>query len=222
MRFERMESLVGDITKLTNSRVIVFGVGGVGGQVCEALVRGGVGAITFCDGDTVAENNTNRQIVALTSTVGKYKAEVMKERAQDINPNGNFRAENRFLTPDNIDSFSLGDYDYVADCIDNVTAKLALAEYAEKHGIKLISCMGAGNKLDPTAFKIADIFDTKVCPLCRVMRTELRKRGVKKLKVVYSEEEPVVKKRTPSSISFVPPAAGLLLASEIIKEVLRT
>lgn len=215
-----MESLVGDITKLKNSRVIVFGVGGVGGQVCEALVRGGVGAVTFCDGDTVAENNINRQIVALSSTVGKYKAEVMKERAQDINPNGNFCAENRFLTPDNIDSFSLADYDYVADCIDNVTAKLALAEYAEKHGIKLISCMGAGNKLDPTAFKIADIFDTKVCPLCRVVRTELRKRGVKKLKVVYSEEEPVVKTRTPSSISFVPPAAGLLLASVIIKDIM--
>lgn len=219
-RFCRTEGLVGDISRLAGSKVIVFGVGGVGGHACEALVRAGVGSVTFCDGDSVAESNINRQAVAFYSTIGKNKAEIMKKIAEDINPDGKFFAESRFLTPENIDEFDLKSYDYIADCIDNVTAKIALAEYAEKNGVRLISCMGAGNKLDPSAFKVADVYDTKVCPLCRVMRGELKKRGIKKLKVVYSEEQPVKKSRVPCSISFVPSSAGLLIASTIIKELL--
>lgn len=219
-RFSRLTGLVGDITNLTKSKVIVFGVGGVGGHVCESLIRSGVGEITFCDGDVVAESNLNRQIVALYSTIGKNKAAVMKERAEDINPDGKFFAEERFLTPENVESFRLEEYDYIADCIDNVTAKLALAEYAEKKGIKIISCMSCGNKLNPSDFKVADIYDTKICPLCKVIRSQLRKRGVKSLTVVYSEEEPVVKTRTPNSISFVPASAGLLVSSVIIKDLL--
>lgn len=220
-RFSRLTGLVGDITNLTESKVIVFGVGGVGGHVCESLIRSGVGEITFCDGDVVAESNLNRQIVALYSTIGKNKAAVIKERAEDINPDGKFFAEERFLTPENVESFRLEEYNYIADCIDNVTAKLALAEYAEKKGIKIISCMSCGNKLNPSGFKVADIYDTKICPLCKVIRSQLRKRGVKSLTVVYSEEEPVVKTRTPSSISFVPASAGLLVSSVIIKDLLR-
>ena len=219
-RFSRLTGLVGDITNLTESKVIVFGVGGVGGHVCESLIRCGVGEITFCDGDVVAESNLNRQIVALYSTIGKNKAAVMKERAEDINPDGKFFVEERFLTPENVESFRLEEYDYIADCIDNVTAKLALAEYAEKKGIKIISCMSCGNKLNPSDFKVADIYDTKICPLCKVIRSQLRKRRVKSLTVVYSEEEPVVKTRTPSSISFVPASAGLLVSSVIIKDLL--
>ena len=180
-----------------------------------------MGEITFCDGDVVAESNLNRQVVALYSTIGKNKAAVMKERAEDINPDGKFFAEERFLTPENVESFRLEEYDYIADCIDNVTAKLALAEYAEKKGIKIISCMSCGNKLNPSGFKVADIYDTKTCPLCKVIRSQLRKRGVKSLTVVYSEEESVVKTRTPSSISFVPASAGLLVSSVIIKDLLR-
>lgn len=220
-RFCRLEGLVGDISKLTASSVIVFGVGGVGGYVCETLVRSGVGKVTFCDGDEVAESNLNRQIVALCSTVGRNKAAVMKERAEDINPDGSFFAEQRFLTPENIEEFRLQDYDYIVDCIDNVSAKIALAKYAEDKKIRLISCMSCGNKLDPSRFKVADIYNTRVCPLCKVMRSELRKRGVKGLTVVFSEEEPVVRTRTPNSIAFVPASAGLLVASVVIKELLR-
>ncbi len=222
MIFERTEGLLGDISALKNSKVIVFGVGGVGGYTCEILTRCGVGEIVFCDGDVVEESNVNRQIVALKSTVGKFKAEIMRERAQDINPDGIFRAENRYFTAENAETFDLKRYDYIADCIDDVKAKTILAKAAEDNGIKIISCMGTGNKLDPTALKISDIYETKICPLCKAMRSSLRKAGVKQLKTVYSEEEPLIKTATPMSVAFVPAAAGILMASAIVKELMAT
>ena len=220
MRFNRTEALIGNLSALKNARVIVLGIGGVGGHCAEALARCGIGEITLVDGDVVAESNINRQIVALSSTVGENKAEVMAERIRDINPDCAVTAEVRFITEENISEFSLEDYDYIADCIDTVTSKLALAEYAVKAGVKIISCMGAGNKLIPR-FEVADISKTSVCPLARVMRTELRKRGINHLKVVYSKEEPVIKKRVPASIAFVPSAAGLTMAGEIVKDILK-
>ena len=229
-RFSRTEMLIGNdaLVKLRNSRVAVFGIGGVGGYIAEALVRAGVGALDLIDNDTVSESNINRQIIALTSTVGMLKTEVMEKRLLDINPEAEIRCINRFVLPENIDEFNFSAYSYVADAIDTISGKLAIIEKAYSEGIPVISSMGTGNKLDPTKFEITDIYKTSVCPLARVMRYELKKRGVKKLKVLYSKEEPVKPsvaeinekgKAIPGSISFVPPAAGLIVASEIIKDL---
>ena len=216
------------LVKLRSSRVAVFGIGGVGGYIAYALVRAGVGALDLIDNDTVSESNINRQIIALTSTVGQLKTEVMKKRLLDINPEAEIRCINKFVLPENIYEFDFSAYSYVADAIDTVSGKLAIIEKAYSEGIPVISSMGTGNKLDPTKFEITDIYKTSVCPLARVMRYELKKRGVKKLKVLYSKEEPVKPsfaeinekgKAIPGSISFVPPAAGLIVASEIIKDL---
>ena len=216
--------------KLKNARVAVFGIGGVGGYVVEALARSGIGALDLIDRDKVAVSNINRQIAALHSTVGRYKADVAKERVLDINPKCEVRTYRTFFTPDTADEFDFGSYDYVVDAIDTVTCKIALIMRAQAAGTPVISCMGAGNKLDPTRFEVADIYKTSICPLARVMRKELKKRGVKKLKVVYSkeeamtpaaaEEEPEASRRQiPGSAAFVPSVAGLILAGEVIKDI---
>ena len=240
--FVRTGLIVGEegLDKLKNSKVMVFGVGGVGSFVVEALTRSGVGNIIIVDDDTVDISNLNRQIHATEETVGRIKVEVMKERILSINSNCNVTMHKTFILKDNIPEVIPDDVDYVVDAIDTVSAKIALAEYCESKGIKLISSMGTGNKLDPTMFKIADIYETKICPLAKVMRHELRKRGVKSLKVLYSEEVPqkpaqekpkttcnsdpnksIIKKRqVPGSISFVPPVAGMIIAGEVIKDLL--
>lgn len=226
--FKRSALMLGEeaIEKLSKCRVAVFGLGGVGGYVVEALARGGVGALDLIDGDKFSVTNINRQILALHTTIGEYKAEAAKRRVMDINPRICAVAHNIFFDKTTLSGFDFSSYDYVVDAIDNVTSKLLLAEECHKTGTPLISCMGTGNKLDPMAFKVADISQTSVCPLARVMRRELKKRGVEKLKVVYSEEEPKRHKgeegegRVPASVSFVPPAAGLLIASTVIKELL--
>lgn len=229
--FCRTELLIGEegIEKLKNSKVIVFGIGGVGSFVVEALTRAGVGNLILVDNDTICISNLNRQIHATQSTVGNIKVEAMKERVLSINPNCNVEAKQEFITADNIEEIIPSDIDYVVDAIDTVTSKLALAEYCYKNNIKLIASMGTGNKMDPTQFRVTDVFKTKVCPLAKVMRTELRKRGVKKLKVVYSEEIPMVpnkgkavpsqKRQTPGSISFVPPVAGMIIGGEVVKDL---
>lgn len=229
--FCRTELLIGEegIEKLHNSKVIVFGIGGVGSFVVEALTRAGVGNLILVDNDTICISNLNRQIHATQTTVGNVKVEAMKARVLSINPNCNVEAKQEFITADNIQEIIPEDIDYVVDAIDTVTSKLALAEYCYKNDIKLIASMGTGNKMDPTQFRVTDVFKTKVCPLAKVMRTELRKRGVKKLKVVYSEEIPMVpnkgravasqKRQTPGSISFVPPVAGMIIAGEVIKDL---
>lgn len=229
--FCRTELLIGEegIEKLNNSKVIVFGIGGVGSFVVEALTRAGVGNLILVDNDTICISNLNRQIHATQSKVGNIKVEAMKERVLSINPNCNVEAKQEFITADNIEEIIPSDIDYVVDAIDTVTSKLALAEYCYKNDIKLIASMGTGNKMDPTQFRVTDVFKTKVCPLAKVMRTELRKRGVKKLKVVYSEEIPMVpnkgravpsqKRQTPGSISFVPPVAGMIIGGEVIKDL---
>ena len=217
------------IEKLNNTRVAVFGVGGVGGYVCEALCRAGVGHIDIFDRDTVSLSNINRQIIALHSTVGRPKVEVMKERMLDINPDCEVGAYNVFYLPENADEFDLSGYDYIADAVDTVAAKLEIATCAYKLGIPVISAMGAGNKTDPTRFEVADINDTTVCPLARVMRRELKARGIKKYKVVYSKEEPrkigVIDRESgkaiPGSLSFVPSAMGLIMVSEIINNLIK-
>lgn len=216
------------VEKLNNSRVAVFGVGGVGGYVCEALVRSGVGHFDLIDKDVVSVSNINRQIIATTKTVGMYKTQVMKERMLDINPDVDVRVHNCFFLPENADEFLFSEYDYVVDAVDTVTAKIELVMRAQKEGVPIISSMGAGNKLDPAAFRVADIYKTNMCPLAKVMRRELKSRGVKKLKVVYSEEKPVDiekvienGKATPGSIAFVPSAAGLVLASEVVKDLIK-
>lgn len=228
--FSRTAYVFGEnsIEKLNNSRVAIFGVGGVGGYICEALCRAGVGHIDIFDRDTVSLSNINRQIIALHSTVGRPKVEVMKERILDINPECEINAYNVFYLPENADEFDLSAYNYIADAVDTVAAKLEIAERAYKLGIPVISAMGAGNKTDPTRFEVADINDTSVCPLARVMRRELKNRGIKKYKVVYSKEEPRKSgvtdpesgKAIPGSLSFVPSAMGLIMAGEIIKEIL--
>ncbi len=232
----RTVALIGTdaMKKLASSRVAVFGLGGVGGHAAEALVRAGIGKIALIDNDTVSVSNINRQIIATHDTVGKYKTEVMRERILSINPACRVDIFNTFVTKDNISSFDLDKYDYIIDAIDTVSAKIALAEICDRGGIRLISSMGTGNKLSPTAIEVSDIYNTSVCPLARAMRSELKKRGVRALKVVYSKEtprEPVrldvdegqLKKsdgrRSPASISFVPPAAGLIIASEVIREL---
>ncbi len=221
--FSRTERLIGNdgLLKLQNSNIIIFGLGGVGSYTAEALARSGIGKMTVVDKDTVDITNINRQLYALHSTVGKPKAEVAKARILDINPECEITAIQKMYLPENSEEFNLSQYDYIVDAIDNVTAKIDLAVKSEQLGIPIISSMGTGNKLDPTAFKVSDIYRTSVCPLCRVMRTQLKKRGVKKLKVVYSEETPKTDgERTPASISFVPPAAGLIIAGEVIKDII--
>lgn len=230
-RFVRTEMLLGDdaMDVLRRSRVAVFGVGGVGGYVVEALARSGVGSLDLIDNDTVALSNLNRQIVATQSTLGEYKVDAAKNRVLDINPECVVRVYKTFFLPETEDEFDFTQYDYVVDAIDTVKGKLALAQKAQTAGTPIISAMGAGNKLDPAAFEVADIYKTSVCPLARVMRYECRKRGIKKLKVVYSKEPPVrpmkgsgedtVRRDTPGSVSFVPSVAGLIIAGEVVKDL---
>ena len=238
----RTRLLIGDepITRISAAKVAVFGVGGVGGFCIEALARAGVGALHLYDDDTISESNLNRQIVALHSTLGQPKAEVMAQRVRDINPNCDVKAIRLFYLPQNRDEVDLNQYDYVVDCIDTVAAKLDLVARCTALNIPIISAMGSGNKLDPTAFVVTDISKTEGCPLARVMRKELRKRGINHLKVVYSKEEPLspvqpvefeapvdsgmrpgstARRDTPGSISFVPAAAGLVLASAVIRDI---
>ena len=216
------------IEKLNNSSVAVFGVGGVGGYACEALARAGIGRIDIFDKDTVSASNINRQIIALHSTVGRAKVEVMKERIADINPDCRVNAYEVFYIPENADQFDLSEYDYIIDAVDTVSAKLEIVCRADVVGVPVISAMGAGNKTDPTMFEVSDINKTSVCPLARVMRRELKSRGIKKLKVVYSKEEPVKRdnaeiengKVVPGSLAFVPSVMGFIIAGEVIKALI--
>lgn len=243
--FSRTELLLGreGLEKLRSSKVIVFGVGGVGSFTVEALTRAGVGTLVLVDDDTVCLTNLNRQIHATFNTVSKVKVEAMKERVLSINKKCNVITHQTFVTPENISEIITDDVDYVVDAIDTVSAKIALVKYCEDNNIKIISSMGTGNKLDPTQFKVSDIYKTKVCPLAKVMRYELKRRGVKKLKVVYSEEIPTkprtedvvncktgcvctggskkctIKRQIPGSISFVPPVAGMIIGGEVIKDI---
>ena len=225
------------VEKLNESTVAIFGIGGVGGYVAEAPARAGVGKFVLVDNDRVAPSNINRQIIALHSTVGRLKTEVMKERILDINPLADVRRVDAFYLPENADSFDFSEYSYAVDAVDTVTAKIDIVLRAQAAGTPVISCMGAGNKLDPAAFRVADIFSTSVCPLARVMRSELKKRGVRALKVVYSTEKPITpvppegaqpdpssahRRQTPGSISFVPSVAGLIAAGEVIKDLIKS
>lgn len=227
-QFSRTELLLGEksVEKLVKKRIAVFGVGGVGGFVCEGLVRAGIGEIDIIDKDTVAVSNLNRQLIALHSTVGQNKVDVLEKRLKDINPKLILRKYKCFFLPETSDNFDFKQYNYVVDAIDTVTGKIELVLKAEEAGVPIISAMGAGNKLDPTAFQVADIYKTSVCPLARVMRRELKKRGIEKLKVVYSKEEPVKpafaegEETVPGSVSFVPSVMGLIIAGEIVKELL--
>jgi tRNA A37 threonylcarbamoyladenosine dehydratase len=229
-QFERLQNLIGreSLEKLKTVRVAVFGVGGVGGYVCEALVRSGVGAFDLIDSDSVAESNLNRQIIALHSTVGEDKVDVMKRRMLDINPEVKVEVHKCFYLPENADDFDFSKYDYIIDAVDTITAKIEIIKRANEQGIPIISAMGAGNKLDPSRFKVADIYKTSVCPLCRVMRRELKKRNIKNLKVVYSDEEPIESKlydeerhkAIPGSSAFCPSACGLVIASEVFKDLI--
>lgn len=214
--FERTEQLLGSLEKLNNAHVAVFGVGGVGGYVVEALVRSGVGEITVVDKDVVSLSNINRQIIALHSTVGMPKVEAIKARALDINPSVKVNTYEMFFLPETASSFDFSVFDYVVDCVDTVAAKIEIAVRAKEAGVPVISAMGAGNKLDPTLFEVDDIYNTSVCPLCRVMRKELKSRGVDSLKVVYSKEEPI-RTEGVGSVAFVPSVMGLIIAGEVIK-----
>ena len=245
-QFSRTELLLGKeaMERLSNARVAVFGIGGVGGYVCEALVRSGIGTFDLIDDDKVCLTNLNRQIIATRKTVGKYKTEVMKERILVINPKAVVNIHNCFFLPENADEFPFEKYDYVVDAVDTVTAKIAIIMKAKEKNVPVISSMGAGNKLDASMFRVADIYKTKVCPLAKVMRRELKKRGVKKLKVVYSEELPTrpledmsiscrnhcicppgaqhkctERRDIPGSVAFVPSVAGLIIAGEVIKDL---
>lgn len=245
-RFTRTEMLLGKeaMSILAKSKVIVFGLGGVGGYTVEALARSGVGNLTLVDNDVVSESNINRQIIALWQTVGKYKTDVCAERVLSINPDINVTKKQMFFLPENAQNIDFTEFDYIVDAIDTVSAKICLAETASRLGIPIISSMGTGNKLNPAMLEVADIYSTSVCPLARVMRTELRKRGIKSLKVVYSKEPPISpkpiqaaqdndnvqlvgedsdkqrKRSIPGSTAFVPPAAGLIIASEVIKDLI--
>lgn len=229
-QFARTELLIGaaGVACLARAHVAVFGIGGVGGYAVEALARSGIGTLELVDHDTVSITNLNRQIFALHSTIGKYKADVAKERILDINPQAQVYVHKIFYMPDTAAQFDFTVYDYVIDAIDTVTGKLALIEQAQAAGTPVISSMGAGNKMDPAAFQVADIYETSVCPLARVMRRELKKRGIPKCKVVYSKEQPLQPvnadshKAVPGSSAFVPSAAGLLLAAEVVKDLLQT
>lgn len=216
--------------KLAASRVAVFGIGGVGGHVVEALARSGIGALDLIDNDRVAPSNLNRQIVATQSTIGQFKTEAAEKRIHDISPDCKVRTFNTFFMPDTADEFDFTQYDYVVDAIDTVTGKIEIIMRAKAAGVPVISSMGAGNKVDPTAFEVADIYKTSVCPLARVMRREMKKRGVKALKVVYSKEEALTpiagmctdggsRRSTPGSNAFVPSVAGLIIAGEVIKDL---
>lgn len=222
-RFSRTQSLIGKeaLNKLKNSHVALFGIGGVGSYTAEALVRSGIGNISIFDGDKVNISNINRQLLALQSSLGQSKVELCKNRISDINPKAKVFAHDIFYTKENHTKYNFSAYDYVIDAIDMVSSKLLIIENAYAQNIPVISCMGTGNKLDPTMFEVADIYKTSVCPLARVMRKELKERNIKKLKVVYSREIPQAKNktRTPASISFVPPVAGFILASEVIKDL---
>jgi tRNA A37 threonylcarbamoyladenosine dehydratase len=226
--FNRTAMLIGEdnVEKLSHASVALFGLGGVGSYCAEALARCGIGKIMIVDCDVVSRSNINRQLCALQSTVGRYKTEVVAERLLDINPDLKLDARCERLTPDNIDTFDLARYDYIIDAIDTVSAKLALVEKAQELGIPMISSMGTGNKTNPSALTVSDISKTSVCPLARVMRRELKKRGIYKLKVIFSTEEPKTptqndeKKAPPASIAFVPSVAGLLATSEAVKEIL--
>ena len=238
--FSRTELLIGQaaLEKLQNSRVAIFGVGGVGGYVCEALVRSGVGHFDLIDNDTVSLTNINRQIIALHSTIGKLKVDVMKERMLDINPDVDVSVHPCFYLPETADQFDFSNYDYVVDAIDTVTGKIEIIVQADAHQVPVISSMGAGNKLDPAMMEVSDIYKTSVCPLARVMRRELKKRHIKHCKVVYSKEKAIqpsqaslekyvadseenfTKKSIPGSTAFVPSVAGLILASEVIKDLI--
>lgn len=230
-QFSRTELLFGRsaIEHLSECRVAVFGIGGVGGYVCEALARSGVGTLDLIDDDKVCLTNINRQIIATHKTIGRYKTEVMKERILDINPNAQVNTYNCFFLPENASDFPFEKYDYVIDAIDTVTAKIELVMQCEKLGIPIMSSMGAGNKLDPTMFRVADIYKTEMDPLAKVMRRELKKRDIKKLKVVYSEEKPITpaeaeeqdtkRRAIPGSTAFVPSVAGLIIAGEVIKDL---
>ena len=247
-QFSRTRLMFGGsgMEKLFRARVAVFGIGGVGGYTVEALARSGVGALDLIDDDRVCLTNLNRQIIATRSTVGKYKVDVAQQRVLDINPDAAVHTYKTFYGPETADQFDFTRFDYVVDAIDTVTGKLALVEQAERAGTPIISCMGAGNKLDPTAFEVADIYKTSVCPLARIMRKELRKRGIKKLKVVYSREEAIPpiddmsascrthcicppgtarnctqRRQVPGSNAFVPAAAGLILAGEVIRDLVQ-
>ena len=245
-QFSRTQLLLGQtaIERLQGSRVAVFGIGGVGGYVCEALVRSGVGAFDLIDDDRVCLTNLNRQIIATRKTVGQYKADVMEARIHDINPNAQVTVHKTFFLPENAQDFPFDQYDYIVDAVDTVSAKIALVTEANARNIPIISSMGAGNKLDATAFRVADIYETKVCPLARIMRRELRKRGVERLKVVYSQEPPIrpiedmsISCRThcicppgtkhkctdrrdiPGSTAFVPSVVGLIIAGEVVRDL---
>ncbi len=222
---ERTSYLIGEegVERLARKHVALFGVGGVGGYVAEALGRAGIGRLTLVDKDTVSVSNINRQIIATYETVGQSKTAVMEQRLRSINPDIVVECRDCFFLPDTADSFDFSEYDYVVDAVDTVTAKLELVMRAREAGVPIISCMGTGNKLVPSRFEIADISKTTVCPLAKVMRRELKKRGVTHLKVLYSTEEPIKhpEATVPGSISFVPPVAGLLIAGEVIKDLLR-
>ena len=247
-QFSRTQLLLGadNMDRLAKAKVAIFGIGGVGGYVCEALVRSGVGAFDLIDDDKVCLTNLNRQIIATRKTVGKYKTDVMKERMLEINPDVDVAIHKCFFLPENADEFPFEEYDYIIDAVDTVTAKIELVMKAQEKNVPIISSMGAGNKLDASMFQVADIYKTKVCPLAKVMRRELKKRGVKKLKVVYSEEKPTrpiedmaISCRTncicppgakhkcterrdiPGSVAFVPSVAGLIIAGEVIKDLSR-
>ncbi len=231
MIYQRTKMLIGNdaVEQLKKSKVMIFGIGGVGSYVAEALARAGVGELVLIDKDVVSKSNINRQLIALNSTVGKAKVNVMKERIFDINPNIQVTSIEKFCLPENVDEFFENKADYVVDAVDTVSAKLALAEKCKELNIPIISAMGAGNKLNPQDFMVSDIYDTKVCPLCKVMRRELKKRGIESLKVVYSQEEPVKSgeidqesgKSIPGSISFVPSTMGLIIAGETIKDLIK-
>jgi tRNA A37 threonylcarbamoyladenosine dehydratase len=245
-QFSRTEILFGKeaMERLANARVAIFGIGGVGGYTCEALVRSGVGAFDLVDDDKICLTNLNRQIIATRKTVGQYKVDAMRERMLDINPHVDVREHKCFFLPENADEFPFEEYDYVVDAVDTVTAKIALIMKAREKGVPVISSMGAGNKLEPSMFRVADIYDTKVCPLAKVMRRELKKRGVESLKVVYSEEQPTrpiedmsiscrahcicppgaarkctERRDIPGSTAFVPSVVGLIIAGEVIKDL---
>lgn len=222
---DRTEMLIGSeaVSRLTDAKVLVFGVGGVGGHVCEALVRAGIGEIHIVDGDTVAESNINRQIIATRDNIGQPKVEAMAERIRSINPECRVKGFQMFFLPgETSDSMDFSGYDYVVDAVDTVAAKLEIIEKAKAAGVPVISSMGTGNKLDPALFRIADISKTSVCPLAKVIRKELRNRGIRDVKVLFSTEEPVrTGVRTPASISFVPSVAGLIIGGEVIKDIIR-
>lgn len=221
---ERTVRMIGEdaCLRLKNSKVAVFGLGGVGSYAAEALVRAGIGTLLFVDGDTVEETNLNRQLIATRDTVGMEKAEAAKKRALSINPDADITSLRLFYDHQTADKIDLSEYDYIADCIDSVSSKVLLIENAKKAGTKIICSMGTGNKLDPSRFRVSDIESTGVCPLARVVRRELKKRGITGIKAVYSEElpfKPADGERSPASISFVPSAAGLILAGEIIRDI---